>query len=60
MPERELSIAVFEVSLHQKTNDLRATVQVISPTASSAKRMVLRTFFKKGWEVTDCKVIRSL
>ena len=52
--------AVFEVTLHQKSNNLNAMVQVISLTKASAKRMVLNTFFKKGWEVTGCTVVRQL
>ncbi len=51
--------AVFQVELYQESNDLKAMVQVISLTGSSAKMMVLRTFFPKGWEVVKVTKVRN-
>lgn len=57
--EHAMKAAVFEVTLHQKSNNLNAMVQVVALTESDAKRLVLNTFFKTSWEVTGCKVIRQ-
>lgn len=51
--------AVFQVDLHQKSNNLRGSVQVISLTSSHAKMFVRRMFFTgEGWEITKVTKIR--
>lgn len=62
-----LSVALFEVKLRTTMNEhigvpeQLATVQIVSPTQSFAKRFVLQHYFGDGqWIVVECRKIRDV
>jgi hypothetical protein len=56
----KMTSGVFRVDLRQESNNLEASVEVMSLTSSSAKMFALRKFFPKGWEVVKVTKVRDL
>lgn len=55
-------IGVYEVKLHQPSNNLDAMIQVVASTPQGAKNFVLRKFFRNtgSWQVTSCEKLRDV